>query len=434
MEIHHLRYFVEIARNKSFTRAAEQLYITQPMLTRVIKQLEEELDAKLIERTSKSFRLTDVGEAFYLQAQDLLLRYNDLYRTIDDVRSVRSGEVRLSTPGVLLDMYFAPLLAQFRNKFPGIDINIVEEGSKLVVKALLSNQADLGMVMLPVEHSSQFETTVVVRDQVRLMVGKGHRLAGCGQVHIRELKEERFITFGDTATLHDQFIHLCEEHNIYPHVAYKSLMPHFTAELLASSDCVAVMPGPVIQRYRTDELAVLSLEQSLPWEIAVIHRKECYQSYASNKLREFICDYFAALQKAAVPVVGTPRRGGQTFFPVFAIDKKGKKGYYTLEKFSCKIFCERDDLWLPKPGPDSGRHFSPKDQGAARTGRQSPIQPSAPTVPTGLCPPAGRACGDRAPLLSFTHGSGEGRHGWSGPEPSVGRRIAWISESVSIFC
>ena len=148
MEIHHLRYFVEIARNKSFTRAAEQLYITQPMLTRVIKQLEEELDAKLIERTSKSFRLTDVGEAFYLQAQDLLLRYNDLYRTIDDVRSVRSGEVRLSTPGVLLDMYFAPLLAQFRNKFPGIDINIVEEGSKLVVKAVLSNQADLGMVML----------------------------------------------------------------------------------------------------------------------------------------------------------------------------------------------------------------------------------------------------------------------------------------------
>ena len=77
MELHHLRYFVEIARNKSFTRAAEQLYITQPMLTRVIKQLEEELDAKLIERTSKSFRLTDVGEAFYLQAQDLLLRYND---------------------------------------------------------------------------------------------------------------------------------------------------------------------------------------------------------------------------------------------------------------------------------------------------------------------------------------------------------------------
>lgn len=114
-------------------------------------------------------------------------------------------------------------------------------------------------------------------------------------------------------------------------------MPHFTAELLASSDCVAVMPGPVIQRYRTDELAVLSLEQSLPWEIAVIHRKECYQSYASNKLREFICDYFAALQKAASLLSERPRRGrGRTFFPVFAIDKKGKKGYYTLEKFSCK--------------------------------------------------------------------------------------------------
>ena len=128
MDIQQLRYFVEIARNKSFTRAAEQLYITQPMLTRVIKQLEQELNAKLIERTSKSFRLTDVGEALYLQAQDLLVRYSDLYRTINDVKSIQSGEVRLSTPGVLLDMYFAPLLVQFRKKFPGIDINILEEG------------------------------------------------------------------------------------------------------------------------------------------------------------------------------------------------------------------------------------------------------------------------------------------------------------------
>lgn len=302
MDIQQLRYFVEIAQNKSFTRAAEQPYITQPMLTRVIKQLEQELNAKLIERTSKSFRLTDVGEAFYLQAQDLLVRYSDLYRTINDVKSIQSGEVRLSTPGVLLDMYFAPLLVQFRKKFPGIDINILEEGSKLVARAVLSNRVDLGMVMLPVERSSQLETTVVVRDQVRLMVGKGHRLAGCGRVHIRELKDERIVTFGDTATLHEQFIRLCEEHCFYPHIAYKSLMPYFTAELLASSDCVAVLPGPVIQRYLTDQLTMVSLEQDFPWEIAVIHRKECYQSYASTKLREFICDYFAALRKAAVPV------------------------------------------------------------------------------------------------------------------------------------
>lgn len=293
MDIQQLRYFVEIARCKSFTRAAEHLYITQPMLTRVIKQLEGELNAKLIERSSKNFRLTDVGNAFYPQAQDLIMRFNDLQRTIEDVKSVQHGEVRMSTPGVLLDMYFAPLLLEFCTKYPGVDINIVEEGSKLVGKAVLADTADLGMVMLPIERSSQFDISIVVQDQACLMVGKGHRLAGWGPVDVRELKHERIITFGDTATLHEQFIRLCDAYGFYPRVAYKSLMPYFTAGLLAGSDCVAILPRPVVWRYLMDGLVSVDLKQNFPWEIAVISRKDSYQSFAATKLKEFICEYFS---------------------------------------------------------------------------------------------------------------------------------------------
>ena len=132
MDIQHLKYFVEVVRQESFTRAAAQLFVTQPMLTRSIKQLEESLNVLLIERTSKSFRLTDAGRILYERAQEFLMQYEAIFQTMADVRSVKTGEVRLSIPGVLLDMYFPELFASFHRQYPGIDISLVEEGTLVV--------------------------------------------------------------------------------------------------------------------------------------------------------------------------------------------------------------------------------------------------------------------------------------------------------------
>ena len=294
MDVRQLECFVEIVKCRNFTGAAKKLFISQPMLTRVVKALEQELGVNLIERTSKSFRLTDAGEALYEQAQRVLTHFNDIYQSIDDVKSTRYGNVKLSCPGVLLDMYFAPLLIEFQKKYPGIDISIVEAGSKVVTEDVLSGDADLGLVMLPIENSIQFETTVVLKDRVELMVNKQHRLAQMRQISVEDLRTERIVTFGETSTLHDQFIQLCNQHGFTPHISYKSLLPHFTAELLALSSCVAVLPGPVARRYSTSALKTVSMEQMLPWEIAVISRKNYYQSHAAGKLKAFICDYFAA--------------------------------------------------------------------------------------------------------------------------------------------
>ena len=117
MDIQHLKYFVEVVRQESFTRAAAQLFVTQPMLTLSIKQLEESLNVLLIERTSKSFHLTDAGRILYERAQEFLMQYEAIFQTMADVRSVKTGEVRLSIPGVLLDMYFPELFASFHRRW-----------------------------------------------------------------------------------------------------------------------------------------------------------------------------------------------------------------------------------------------------------------------------------------------------------------------------
>ena len=292
MEIQHLKYFVEVVRQESFTRAAAQLFVTQPMLTRSIKQLEEELNVKLIERTSKSFRLTDAGRILYERCQKFLMEYEEIFQCMADVRSSRTGEVRLSIPGVLLDAYFPKLLTQFRRRFPGIDVSVVEEGSKLTAAAVGDGQADLGLVMLPVEDPFRFESEVLIDDVCQLVVSRKHPFAQMPVVRLKDLKGEAILTYSETATLHDTFVRMCREEGFVPRLAYKSLMTHFTMKMVAMEQCIAVLPLPLALPNLCDELVTVPLEPSIPWEIAIIRRREGYHGFAATQLFEHIRAYF----------------------------------------------------------------------------------------------------------------------------------------------
>ena len=292
MEIQHLKYFVEVVRQKSFTRAAAQLYVTQPMLTRSIKQLEDSLNILLIERTSKSFHLTDAGHMLYDRAQEFLIQYESIFQAMEDVRSLKTGQVRLNIPGVLLDMYFVPLFTSFHKRFPGIDISVVEGGSKLGAESVGTGKTDLGLVMLPVDDCSRFESHLLIRDVCQLVVWKDHPFAKLSSVPIRELQGETILTFSETATLHDTFIQMCEQEGFAPHLAYKSLMPGFSFSMVAMQQCIALLPLPLILHNMCSELTTVPMEPALQWDIAIIRRKEGYHSFAANQLFEHIRAHF----------------------------------------------------------------------------------------------------------------------------------------------
>lgn len=295
MEIQQIKYFLEVARYKSYTRAAAKLFVTQPMLTRVIKQLEEELGVKLIERTSKYFHLTDAGSLFCQKAEQFLLEYDDLFYSIRDMRCGRVGNVRLSIPSVLLDIYFPPILSQFKLEQPGVDISVTEEGSKLVASAVASGRADLGLAMLPLEEQDRFDVKVLARDVCQLAVNRNHPFAQLPSVHIRDLEHQSVLTFSETSTLHDMFVRLCVEYGFTPRIAYKSLTHGFISSMIAMDRCIGVLPLPIIQQGLTEDLVTVPLHPIIPWDIAIIRRRKGYRSFASSKLYEFICDCFSRL-------------------------------------------------------------------------------------------------------------------------------------------
>ena len=113
MDIRQLEYFTELAKTKNFRKASENLHLSQPALSKSIRLLEEELNTVLIARTNKSFELTDTGEALLRKAVFLLQQFNDIYKTIEDVRLSNQGEIKIGIPNILGFLCYFELICEF---------------------------------------------------------------------------------------------------------------------------------------------------------------------------------------------------------------------------------------------------------------------------------------------------------------------------------
>jgi DNA-binding transcriptional LysR family regulator len=291
MDIQHIKYFFEVARCKSFSKAAEHLFVTQPILTRCIKKMEEELEQPLIIRSTKSFALTDAGEALVIYGSQLVEQYEDIYRHLQDIKESKVGEIHISSPGVLLDMYFPKLVTEYRKKYPGIKITISERGSRLIAQDVLDGKVDIGLVMLPIEEAYQLNVIPIIRDEVCVLVRRDHAFAKKEYVHIKQLQEVEIITYNKNNTLYNKFVEMCQEQGFVPDIIYQSMMPNFVMDVITYGNCVGIMPAPMLEQFQTEDLVSIPLRPHFPWEIAMITKKGRYLPKAANSFLEFVQEY-----------------------------------------------------------------------------------------------------------------------------------------------
>jgi DNA-binding transcriptional LysR family regulator len=148
MELRHLRYFVGVAEALSFTKAAEKLHTAQPSLTRQIKDLEEELGVRLLNRTKQQVTLTDEGRSFLVDAKRVLALAAE---TVESVRRLRSGETRALNVGYVSNLFYDLLpntLSSFHQSFPAVSVNLFDLSCGEQFRALEDGKLDLGFVGL----------------------------------------------------------------------------------------------------------------------------------------------------------------------------------------------------------------------------------------------------------------------------------------------
>jgi LysR family transcriptional regulator, cyn operon transcriptional activator len=188
MELHQLRGFYEVARERSFTRAAERLFLTQPAISLQLKALEEELGESLFERGRKSVRLTPAGEILFRYVRQVFNRLEEAGNEIAALRDLLGGRLVIGTSDTNCTYLLPEVLEEFRDRYPQVELDIRNRMSTEVGQLVLDHEVDFGLATLPVRHRDLVCQGLFGRRDV-LICPPGHALAGRKHVHLKTLAQ-----------------------------------------------------------------------------------------------------------------------------------------------------------------------------------------------------------------------------------------------------
>jgi DNA-binding transcriptional LysR family regulator len=288
MDIQHLKYFVEVAKQKNFTKASQILLVSQPSISKMIKSLEDELRVTLLDRSERKIKLTDAGVIVYDQALKILQAVEDVYVSVNELVQVKKGIVKLGlmpTTGVLL---FPNVLAGFKKEYPQIDIKMLEDSAKQLNLKVEQGDIDLGITVRPV-NSQLFETIPLLSEELVVLVDREHWLVEKESIRLSDLHNESFILLTEDYVLHDVVTQACMQSGFEPTVTYKSSMWDLIGEMVATKLGISLIPRSMVSRFNNRNVHAISIsDPPIEWELALIYKKNKYLSFAARTFIEYI--------------------------------------------------------------------------------------------------------------------------------------------------
>jgi len=172
MDIRALRYFSETVRLNSFSRAAESLHVTQSTVSKMVRQLEDEIDTPLLIRAGRNLELTDTGRVVYTQAQQILANVERLNIEIDNTRTLRQGQLEIGIPP-MVNILCTPVLKAFRERHPDISLILQEDTGPGIEQRVASGTLEIGMTVLPADPALELELTPVASYPIWAVAQRG---------------------------------------------------------------------------------------------------------------------------------------------------------------------------------------------------------------------------------------------------------------------
>jgi DNA-binding transcriptional LysR family regulator len=243
IELRHLRYFRALSETLNFHRAAEQLHISQPGLSRQIQQLEFHLGTPLFVRDRREVHLTEAGKYFREQLTAPLNRLEFIFEQTRRIGEGISGEIRIGFLGSAMQDVIPGLLLNLKEQYPSLHTSLEELSNRSQVKALLEERLDLGFVRLS-EVPPELETIPVIRETFSLVIPEGHPVEESSFRSIRQFEEDPFILFSPqySPDYYQTVLSICDDGGFRPKVSHKSVHAHTIFKLVANNMGVAIVP------------------------------------------------------------------------------------------------------------------------------------------------------------------------------------------------
>lgn len=273
MNARYYRYFVELTKRRSFTRTAEELYISQSTISKAIRSLEEEYEVQLIDRTAKGFRLTSEGEIFYKESIKLISQFERETEVLHALVRSKRGTLHLGVPPVTVTAIYE-VLHHYRELYPHIDLRLLEVGANKVYSSVKEGEIDMGIIIQPFDNPDFVQMPILYSEAI-LLVPLNHPLAVRDTIPVAKLKDESFMLLTDTYMLRDVIVQVCEQAGFTPRVIGESAQWDLLFEAVANGEGVSILPKPIIDKICLPRVKLVHLvEPVIPWIPTVIYHKE----------------------------------------------------------------------------------------------------------------------------------------------------------------
>lgn len=249
MDIRRLRYFVTVAEEANFTRAAARLHLTQPGVSAQIRQLEKELGQPLLDRSGRSVTLTEVGEAVLPYARAALTAVEAVRQTVEEFTGLLRGHVTIGfvSGAAAHEFDLVSVLADFHDDHPQVEIALTEDTSEGMLAALRRGELDIAVIGLTAEEPPPDVSVHVVVDEplVAAVAPDDPALTHTGRTSIplTELRERPLISLPRGTGLRGVLDRACAEAGFQPRISFEAAAPLFLAQLAARGLGVAVVPA-----------------------------------------------------------------------------------------------------------------------------------------------------------------------------------------------
>lgn len=292
MDIRALRYFTETVRLNSFSRAADALHVTQSTVSKMVRQLEDEVDAPLLIRDGRRLQLTDTGRVVYEQGQQILASMQRLNAEVRDTKALRQGHLDIGIPP-MINILCTPVLKAFREQHPDIALNLKEDTGPQIEQRVASGELEIGMTVLPVDPELELEVMPVARYPIWAVAQAGSFQKNRTTLRCQQLDGMPLVMlnneFGLTRSLRGTF----RDIGVTPQIAAQSGQWDWLVAMALAGMGTALLPEPFIHRIATDQLQAVRLtEPEVQWQVAYVTRGG-YLSHAARAWMALSASLFA---------------------------------------------------------------------------------------------------------------------------------------------
>lgn len=288
MNSKQLRYFHEVARLQSFSKAAETLHIAQPAISMSIQKFERELDIKLFHRSDRKIRLTDEGKRLFKHAEIILKNLADAELEMRELKGLTQGSVRIGIPSMLGSYYFPPILMAFKHRHPELNLEVIEGGTWQLQQMVERGELDLGVIVSEFVPDT-LHTELFLREQMLVCVNKDHRFATQPSVTYQDFFSEELVMFKE-GYFHRKIVdRIAGQIGAKPNIGFETNLIPLIKSIVKQGFGISTLLGMVIED--DDDLIALPFSQPVWLDLSIAWNKDRYLSQANQTFVHFMLDH-----------------------------------------------------------------------------------------------------------------------------------------------